>query len=80
MNLRFLKTQSTFTVVSQLLLLTSVFAQSDDLAPRDNLVTEGIPKIPASLPTGVGRYTKGRRRVPELASDPTRNADRHLSR
>src|SRR6516164_394763 len=44
-------------VVCQLLLL---FAQSNEVAPGDNLVTEGIPKIPASLVKEVRRYTKGR--------------------
>ena len=44
-------------VVCQLLL---VFAQSNEVAPGDNLVTEGIPKIPASLVKEVRRYTKGR--------------------
>jgi len=35
-------------------------AQPGDLAPTDNLVTENIPKIPASLVEGVGRYTEFR--------------------
>jgi dipeptidyl aminopeptidase/acylaminoacyl peptidase len=50
----------TYSVVFQLFLLTSIFAHSSDIAPPDNLVTEGIPRIPASLATEVGRYTKGR--------------------
>jgi dipeptidyl aminopeptidase/acylaminoacyl peptidase len=47
-------------VTSWLLLLTSVFAQSREITPGDNLVSEGIPKIPASLAAAVGRYTKSR--------------------
>src|SRR5262245_54710585 len=35
-------------------------AQPGDLTPADNLVTENIPKIPASLVEGVGRYTEFR--------------------
>src|SRR5262245_60369107 len=35
-------------------------AQTGDLTPADNLVTENIPKIPASLVEGVGRYTEFR--------------------
>jgi dipeptidyl aminopeptidase/acylaminoacyl peptidase len=38
----------------------STFAQHDELAPGANLVIEGVPKIPASLVTEVGRYNKGR--------------------
>src|SRR5262245_3229464 len=37
-----------------------VTAQTGDLTPTDNLVTENIPKIPASLVEGVGRYTEFR--------------------
>ena len=33
------------------------FAQSDTVAPNENLVAEGIPKIPASLAESVGRYS-----------------------
>lgn len=43
-----------------LLFLTSVFAQTREFVPSDNLVVEGIPKIPASLTEDVSRYTKGR--------------------
>jgi len=31
------------------------FAQSDEIAPNENLVAEGISKIPASLSESVGR-------------------------
>src|SRR6516162_7217393 len=50
----------TLGVVSHLLLLAAVFAQSHEITPGDNLVTEGIPKIPASLAAEVGRYAKSR--------------------
>ncbi len=36
------------------------FAQTAEIAPGDNLITEGIPKIPASLVEDVSRYTRGR--------------------
>jgi dipeptidyl aminopeptidase/acylaminoacyl peptidase len=36
-----------------------VLAQIDEIAPSPNLVTEGIPKIPASLARTVQRYTTG---------------------
>src|ERR1700754_834377 len=32
-------------------------AQSDEIAPGDNLVVEGIPKIPAALAESASRYT-----------------------
>jgi dipeptidyl aminopeptidase/acylaminoacyl peptidase len=35
-------------------------AQSDEIVPNENLVTEGIPKIPASLADAVGRYREFR--------------------
>ncbi len=60
MNLRFLKARMIHSVTCHLLLATSAFGQNNGIAPGDNLVTEGIPKIPASLASEVGRYTKGR--------------------
>ncbi len=36
------------------------FAQSDEIVPNENLVAEGIPKIPASLAESVGRYSEFR--------------------
>ncbi|MGH2668909.1 MAG: S9 family peptidase, partial [bacterium] len=39
---------------------TVALAQSGDIAPGDNLVVEGIPKIPASVAEAVGRYTEFR--------------------
>jgi dipeptidyl aminopeptidase/acylaminoacyl peptidase len=47
-------------VLPLVVLLVSVsrlIAQPGDLTPADNLVTENIPKIPASLVEEVGRYT-----------------------
>ncbi|HEY0080297.1 MAG TPA: prolyl oligopeptidase family serine peptidase [Pyrinomonadaceae bacterium] len=41
----------------------TVFAQSGEIVPGDNLVVEGIPKIPASLAEKVGRYTELRSAV-----------------
>src|SRR6476659_962829 len=47
--------------LSIILFLTAiVFAQSDVVAPNENLVAEGIPKIPASLAESVGRYSEFR--------------------
>jgi dipeptidyl aminopeptidase/acylaminoacyl peptidase len=43
------------------LLLTAVaFPQTDEIAPNENLVVEGIPKIPASLAEAGERYTNFR--------------------
>jgi dipeptidyl aminopeptidase/acylaminoacyl peptidase len=42
---------------SVLLLATLSFAQSDVIVPNENLVAEGIPKIPASLAESVARYS-----------------------
>ena len=36
------------------------FAQSDDIAPNENLVVEGIPKIPAAIAETAGRYAEFR--------------------
>src|ERR1700683_1073428 len=36
------------------------FAQNDVVAPNENLVVEGIPKIPVSLAESVGRYSEFR--------------------
>jgi dipeptidyl aminopeptidase/acylaminoacyl peptidase len=43
---------------------SAVLAQSDEIAPGDNLVVEGIPKIPAALAEEAGRYTEFRWAVP----------------
>ncbi|HEX8424129.1 MAG TPA: hypothetical protein VF634_11985, partial [Pyrinomonadaceae bacterium] len=36
----------------------TALAQSGEIVPGDNLVVEGIPKIPATLAERVGRYTE----------------------
>src|SRR5262245_34747616 len=55
------KMKNVTRILFGLLLSTSrLTAQTGDLTPADNLVTENIPKIPASLVEGVGRYTKFR--------------------
>ena len=43
-----------------LLAVYGVMAQSDEIAPGDNLVVEGIPKIPAALAEQAGRYAEFR--------------------
>ena len=47
-------------LVAVLLLSTLAFAQSDEIVPNENLVAEGIPKIPAKLAETVGRYSEFR--------------------
>jgi dipeptidyl aminopeptidase/acylaminoacyl peptidase len=49
-------------LLSLLLLASTVPAAAQDevIAPGDNLVVEGVPKIPASLAEEVGRYTEFR--------------------
>jgi dipeptidyl aminopeptidase/acylaminoacyl peptidase len=42
------------------LLATLAAAQNDVVEPNENLVAEGIPKIPASLAASVGRYSEFR--------------------
>jgi dipeptidyl aminopeptidase/acylaminoacyl peptidase len=50
-----------FLRVAVVLLLTaSVFPQDDAVVPNENLVTEGIPKIPVSIAEGVDRYSNFR--------------------
>ncbi|MEN3333491.1 MAG: hypothetical protein V7641_2856 [Blastocatellia bacterium] len=44
-------------IVVILLATNLVAAQSDEIAPGDNLVIEGVPKIPAALAEEVSRYT-----------------------
>ena len=40
---------------------TTVRAQATtDVVPNENLVVDGVPKIPASVAEGVGRYTEFR--------------------
>ena len=40
-----------------LVTLSSVFAQGDYVSPGDNLVTQGIPKIPAAMAAEIDRYS-----------------------
>jgi dipeptidyl aminopeptidase/acylaminoacyl peptidase len=50
-----------FLVVLVILLVcTFAFAQGDEVAPNENLIVEGIPKIPVSLADAVGRYSEFR--------------------
>src|ERR1700683_4951503 len=60
MHRRRLAAQSLRGVVLASLLLTAGFGLSDDIAPGDQLVIDGIPKIPTSLAAEVRRYTEGR--------------------
>jgi len=53
-----MKRLSHFAVV--LVLGALAFAQSGEIVPNENLVAEGIPKIPASLAETVGRYSEFR--------------------
>ena len=48
-------------VVLLLSFVTSVRAQEAEILPGDNLVVEGIPRVPASLADAVSRYTEFRR-------------------
>src|ERR1041385_1305936 len=43
-----------------LVLVASVSGQTPEIAPNENLVADGIPKIPAALATAVAPYTQGR--------------------
>jgi hypothetical protein len=49
-----------FTLIAVLILTTLALAQNDDVLPNENLVAEGIPKIPVSLAESVGRYSEFR--------------------
>ena len=54
-----------FSSILAFLLISVVFAvpapaQTGEIVPGDNLMVEGIPKIPASLAEAVGRYTEFR--------------------
>src|ERR671912_2126173 len=54
------RSQLMLRTVVFLLLSSLFFAQTAEIVPSDNLVVEGVPKIPASLAEDAGRYTKGR--------------------
>ncbi len=43
-------------VFSPTLLAASLLAQSSDIAPNENLITDGIPAIPTTIADAVGRY------------------------
>ena len=49
-----------FRLVIVVLWTVLAFSQSDEIVPNENLVVEGIPKIPASLADTVERYTNFR--------------------
>jgi dipeptidyl aminopeptidase/acylaminoacyl peptidase len=49
-----------FLLFAVLVVTTSSFAQTDFVAPNENLVAEGIPQIPASLAESVRRYSEFR--------------------
>jgi dipeptidyl aminopeptidase/acylaminoacyl peptidase len=49
-----------YSAISILVLSFSVFAQTGEITPNENLVAEGIPKIPASLAESVARYSEFR--------------------
>jgi len=49
-----------FRLVMVVLWAVLAFSQSDEIVPNENLVAEGIPKIPASLADTVERYTNFR--------------------
>jgi dipeptidyl aminopeptidase/acylaminoacyl peptidase len=49
----------------------AAFAQSNEITPGSNLVTQGIPKVPASLAPTVQRYT-GAYGLPLAGWDPTK--------
>jgi len=42
--------------LTMILFASLALAQSDEVVPNENLVVEGIPKIPSSLAESVGRY------------------------
>jgi dipeptidyl aminopeptidase/acylaminoacyl peptidase len=47
-------------VLAVALLAAPTFAQNDEVAPNENLVAEGIPKISAALAQSLGRYEEFR--------------------
>jgi dipeptidyl aminopeptidase/acylaminoacyl peptidase len=52
--------KSCLRVLGLMFLSALVFAQSDEVVPNENLVVEGIPKIPASIGEAAGRYSEFR--------------------
>ena len=59
------------TLAFSLLCTSAGLAQDSALVPGDNLVVEGIPRVPASLAEAVSRYTEFRRAA-FLSWHPTR--------
>ncbi|MEP6993706.1 MAG: alpha/beta fold hydrolase, partial [Acidobacteriota bacterium] len=51
---------SSLALVALSMTLPAAAAEEPTIAPGDNLVVEGVPKIPASLAEEVGRYTEFR--------------------
>src|ERR1700719_4273508 len=49
-----------FILACILMTAASALAQSGEIVPNENLVVEGVPKIPASLAETVDRYTNFR--------------------
>src|SRR5713226_4237912 len=49
-----------FSLAFALLLLAPLRAQDSAIAPADNLIVDGVPKIPASLADMAGRYASYR--------------------
>src|SRR6202451_3351565 len=49
-----------FRLLPVLLFATLTFAQSDQIAPHENLAVEGVPAIPASLAATAERYSNYR--------------------
>jgi dipeptidyl aminopeptidase/acylaminoacyl peptidase len=54
------KRQIVIILAILLLCATAVPAQTGEIAPGDNLVLDGIPKVPASVAEAVARYTEFR--------------------
>ncbi|MDP2606272.1 MAG: S9 family peptidase [Deltaproteobacteria bacterium] len=50
-------------ILALLLLASSLVAAAEEIVPGDNLVVDGIPKIPASLAEQAGRYSEFGRAV-----------------
>jgi len=63
--------KSLLRILAVLVLTAAAFPQADQIAPNENLVSEGIPKIPTSLAETVERYTNFRAAVLD-SWNPTR--------
>ena len=63
--------KSLLRILAVLVLTAAAFPQADQIAPNENLVAEGIPKIPTSLAETVERYTNFRAAVLD-SWNPTR--------